>query len=455
MDTSAVGADLSLVSDASTRHGERLPAWTREPWGISLPGTNGDHHSLGLPFNWAWPSTPDPQSAHARSEPAPAQVLDPLTGLHLEPRAGTINHPVKVPLHWVELGDSGDQGQRKLGIYASLGGSRQPRLFELDSGGAGFYAAFAKGDGAPWWGPRVRSNAIPFEQTYDSGMTYTGTAVRSTIELFANRSARSSRLKQHNVVVGQTERIEDQRHDRPTTLWPESGGAITPPVSKTFYGDFGLAPKRGQHKIDSLAAQLHYGPGVTAGFRVHATAKRPWVQFGLGPNDLTVRPSSFRLNRAAGRKPSRTGVPYYHPFVLKGTLEIASGEGQAPVRFSRRSTGILLDTGASTSIHSVAPSTIPPALTVNGEGQQLSPGAIVTARSPSLDPGRRGQEAIVLQLAVGRHDDPPGFSTAVAIKPSASFDLNAGIRPFLNNDVIVNLAEGQLTLLPRPLAPTP
>lgn len=60
------------------------------------------------------------------SGPIDPAGTDALTGLNWGGTlTTTLNAPVKVPLHWVDLSDSQD-GARKLGIYATLGGSRQP-----------------------------------------------------------------------------------------------------------------------------------------------------------------------------------------------------------------------------------------------------------------------------------------------------------------------------------------
>lgn len=57
---------------------------------------------------------------------------------------------------------------------------------------------------------------------------------------------------------------------------------------------------RAQFGINRLVHQLTYANGVTPGFRVHAIhGESPWVQFGLGPEDLKKWPKHFTLNTGA------------------------------------------------------------------------------------------------------------------------------------------------------------
>ena len=189
----------------------------------------------------------------------------------------TVTTPIQVPLHWQQInGDA--NGQRKLGIYVTLGGGTTPQLFEFDTGGNGFYAAYATGTASPWWGLAWTTTGGTFSQSFDSGLSYTGTAATTTVQLFGSKMASTPLLTAANAVVGQTTSIVDTKHPPVQHLWPPaSGTSAPPPIEQAFYGDFGMAPKRGQAGIDNLAAQLLYGPGVTAGFRVHASGENPWV----------------------------------------------------------------------------------------------------------------------------------------------------------------------------------
>ena len=58
-----------------------------------------------------------------------------------------ISNTILVPLYYLTI----PSGESKLGIYASLGGGT-PNIFEFDTGGWGFYAAYATNNNSPWWG---------------------------------------------------------------------------------------------------------------------------------------------------------------------------------------------------------------------------------------------------------------------------------------------------------------
>jgi len=186
----------------------------------------------------------------------------------------TITSPLRVPLHWRSVDDDPTKS-RKLGLYATIGGGTTPQLFEFDTGGDGLYARYATG------------------------------------------AAGSPLLTAADVVVGLTSGMTQPGSG---TLWPLPSGTSPPPTNGAFFGDFGMAPKQGQSGIDSLVAQLAYGAGMAAGFRVHAASENPWVQFGLAAGDLNVLPTTFALNAAIGS--SAAGVPYYQPVVVTGSLDV-------------------------------------------------------------------------------------------------------------------------------------
>lgn len=348
----------------------------------------------------------------------------------------SIGTPTQVPLVWRNV-DEDPSKPRKLGIYATLGGGSTPQLFEFDTGGDGFYATAGGGTASPWWGGVWTTTGGTFSQTYDSGMVYTGTAVTTTVRLFASGTAVVPAIEAGNVVVGRTVQIQ-KGTDPP--LWPLPSGTSLPPVNGAFYGDFGMAPKQGQAGIDSLAAQFQYGPGVTPGFRVHASDEAPWVQFGLGPADLAALPTTFALNLASGS--SAAGVPYYQNLVVTGSLYVH--KDNQPFA---QSTGFIFDTGASMTIHNSGSfSPFPAHLTKDQLGTEVVHGATFIAGGNSLLSGSAqafldfttaGQTDVDKVAVQYRADDP-------------AFYFNTGITPFREYDFIYNLADQRLTMVPVP-----
>ena len=340
----------------------------------------------------------------------------------------TVTTPIQVPLHWRYV--NGDvTGQRKLGIYVTLGGGTTPQLFEFDTGGNGFYATYSTGSASPWWGPAWTTTGGTFSQSFDSGLAYTGTAATTTVQLFGSVTASTPLLTAANAVVGQ--------------LWPLPSGTISPPIEQAFYGDFGMAPKRGQAGIDQLAAQLLYGPAVTAGFRVHASDENPWVQFGLSASDTALATTSFALNVGSGTSPA--GVKYYDNLVVTGSLSVTDG-----VREFKQPTGFIFDTGASTTIHSGTNVQFPDDLTKDGAGKRVKDGALVVVSGSSLLDG----DWTAFMTITASSSDKVGVQNDDSSTKHGPYYLNTGIAPFLENDIIYNLEGETLTLVPA-FAPVP
>jgi len=345
----------------------------------------------------------------------------------------TITSPIQVPLHWRHI-NGNTSGPRKLGIYATLGGGSMPQLFEFDTGGDGFYATFATGTASPWWGDDWTTTGGTFSQTYDSGHVYTGTAATTTVRLFASGTATAPLLTAANTIVGQTTSITDTKHAPAEQLWPLPSGTSPPPIEQVFWGDFGMAPKRGQAGIDQLAAQLLYGPGVTAGFRVHASDEHPWVQFGLSAADTVLGGTSFALNVASGTSPA--GVLYSENLVVTGSLSVTDG-----TREFRQPTGFIFDTGASTTIHSGTNIQFPFDLTKDGEGQRVKDQASVVVSGSSLVTGSWSVFMNVTASATDKVD--------VQYKDGPYY-LNTGIAPFTHYDFVYDLSGQTLTMVAVP-----
>ena len=353
----------------------------------------------------------------------------------------TVTTPIQVPLHWRHV--NGDvTGQRKLGIYVTLGGGTTPQLFEFDTGGNGFYATYATGS-SPWWGPAWTTTGGTFSQSFDSGRVYTGTAATTTVQLFGGATANTLLLTAANAVVGQTTAIVDTKYTPAEQLWPLPSGTTSPPIEQAFYGDFGMAPKRGQAGIDQLAAQMLYGPGVTAGFRVHASDESPWVQFGLSASDTALTATSFALNVGSGTSPA--GVKYYDNLVVTGSLSVTHG-----TREFKQPTGFIFDTGASTTIHSGTNVQFPDDLTKNGEGTRVKDGALVVVSGSSLLDG----DWTAFMNITASATDKVGVQNDDSPTKQGPYYLNTGIAPFLENDIIYNLEGETLTLVPA-FAPVP
>ena len=352
----------------------------------------------------------------------------------------TVTTPIQVPLHWQQINGDANR-QRKLGIYVTLGGGTTPQLFEFDTGGNGFYAAYATGTASPWWGPAWTTTGGTFSQSFDSGLSYTGTAATTTVQLYGGATVSTLLLTAANAVVGQTTSIVDTKYPpHEQQLWPLASGTSAPPIEQAFYGDFGMAPKRGQAGIDNLAAQLLYGPGVTAGFRVHASDESPWVQFGLSASDTALAATSFALNVGSGTSPA--GVKYYDNLVVTGSLSVTDG-----TREFKQPTGFIFDTGASTTIHSGTNVQFPDDLTKDGAGTRVKDGALVVVSGSSL---LDGNWPVFMNITASATDKVgvQNHDTSAESAEQGPYYLNTGIAPFLVYDIVYNLEGETLTLVP-------
>jgi len=358
----------------------------------------------------------------------------------------TVTTPIQVPLYWQQI-DGGTSGKSKLGIYVTLGGGSTPQLFEFDTGAPGFVAAYGSGTVSPWWGDAWTTTGGTFSQQYDSGLAYTGTAATTTVRLFASATASTPLLTASNVIVGQALSITNT-NSNPAQLWPPTTGTSPPPIEDAFYGDFGMSPAQGKAGMDSLAGQLLYGPGVTPGFRVHASDPYPWVQFGLSAADTVLSATSFALNLASGTSPA--GVQYADPFVVTGSLSVTGGSPPF-----NEVTGLIFDTGAATTIHSG---------TAGSTSTVVFPASLTSAGTDTADTFVMQGLSIVVSGSSVLNGDWPAFidlTTSPADKVRVQFHspfgdvyyLNTGITPFTANDVVYDLAGQTLTLVPRSAVP--
>ena len=376
------------------------------------------------------------QHGHINAEP-----VDQLTGLNWAGRLAETKQPIQVPLHWLHENQSRAM-PKKLGIYATLGNSKEPQVFELDTGGAGFYATYGTPKQTPWWGKNWSPLNKTFHHSFDSGLHYKGQAVTTTVNLFSDANSKESLLSADNIVIGQTTTISNTKTNPKTQLWPLIRKNQRPPVNGAFYGDFGLALKKGKDDIESLAAQMSYGTGLIPGFRIHASATNPWIQFGLKDDEAKAQFNSISLTKSG--KSSSTGIPFYETPASTGTLSIKKRPGTMQnIKPFSSSIGLIFDTGASTTLHTTKKNTIPADLTQ--AGKRIISNLDVTVSSPSAGPSTKGQPVTLLKLITGTQYD----RNLISIEKSDSTYLNTGILPFLEHDVIFNLKDGFITLLPQ------
>lgn len=381
------------------------------------------------------------------------------------PAQTTIDSPVIVPLHFTET----NSGTFKLGIYAGIGAGAVPALFEFDTGGAGFYAAYSSHAGiSPWWGSHtVVTPEAPVENAYDSGLTYSGRLAAGAVSLFA--SAGSSTALITTATSAQIGRMNSIDQNDPSTgdlvqkLWSDGGSETgDPPIDGAFYGDFGMNLAYNMNTnssgITNLIAQLSYGPGVTKGFRINVdpVSQQANLQIGLTAADTNNTAASyFLMNADDAAPPDATtpvaGLPYYSQQLFDATIFIQGDDGT----LVSVDTGITPDTGASTTLHNTQNS--PPPLP--GEYPEYIAWSNAEQDLGALQDGLQFglldltlEEEMVPFFEFTTSSVPNGGHVMVQNNRPANplYYLNTGISLFYAYNLIYNMENGIIGLQPVP-----
>ena len=370
---------------------------------------------------------------------------------------GVVTAPIVVPL---QLADIDGGTTQKLGIYATLGsGSTTPAIFELDTGGKGFYVAYASdpASASPWWGDGVVTTSTPVSVEYDSGNIYQGYRATAQISLFAPGGV-TPLLSTSRAIVGQMDLIEKVN---PTTgvikpLWGPSGQAQPdPPIDGAFYGDFGLGQSYAPSGITNLLAQLVYTNGVLPGYRLRTDRAGSWLQIGLTAADLTdptaiYIPMTVDPNAPGYATNPNSGVRYYGEQLFNATVTI-SKSGTTVVNTGN--VGITPDTGAQPTLHNTNRSPLPYPTQYAG---------ITDPKGNALENGLRFVvTGVTTTGAQGTVYDFSTSDTAVSVQNQRSsnsdpaYYFNTGLELFYLNDAIYYLGDtsggGVFGLVPKSL----
>lgn len=266
-----------------------------------------------------------------------------------------ISSPITVPLYTTAV----TGGAYKLGIYVGIGTDATPALFEFDTGGPGFYAAYSTLPGvSSWWGGNVNSEpSMPAGTTYDSGLQYSGNLATAAVTLYGSSSASSALVTTpSNVIIGQMNSIVQTTPSGAFEygLWDNSGNVqSSPPIDGAFYGDFGVSSMYGTNSISNLLAQMNYTNGVSAGFRVHVEmGGTSWVQIGLTAADTaSANAAYFDMNidpNANGAKTPNANLDYFSQQIFNADITLTKENGDTLVSTN---VGMTPDTGATTALH--------------------------------------------------------------------------------------------------------
>jgi hypothetical protein len=387
------------------------------------------------------------------------------------------NEPCVVPLKLVNINaGSGKPAEYKLGIYVGLGGGT-PQLYEFDTGGPGFWAAYT--DTPPknkpqWWGDFKTLQGDSLSITYTSGNAYTANLVESIVQLFAPKGTGFTKQCESNVPLGvaQINHFQDKKHPKNETAWNNALAKGKAPLFGHFYGDFGAAlhpvmTTNNSAGVYSTVPQLPQS-GLTNGFIVHVGPLRkskPTLTIGLTPGDLAAFTTRLPMNptcttaNGAPEVPSATCPPYpnfpvgnmpvYSEQITSGNLSWSYTKSGVRSDQSFLSKGLTLDTGApSTTIWQNDDLFVNPQFLKNLEGSATPySGTFISdvgfsINAPTILPG--GQD-LRFSLQTGQRQTFNKVSASVRQSdggPTWSGYLNTGLMFYTHYDVLFNLEDG-------------
>lgn len=358
-----------------------------------------------------------------------------------------ITSPIVIPLQYTPISSGG----YKWGIYATLAGGDTPQLFEFDTGGAGFYSAFSSNASvAPWWGTNftvVNTNA---SLSYDSGYSYSGNTVQTSVTLYASSHGPAA-MTLSGATVGQTVSIIDTNHHN-EPIWNQNGSQVgAPPIDGAFYGDFGMNLGYNSNGIVNLVAQMTFAAGMTPGFIVNTPldGSNGYVQIGLTASQTNRAGFNyFGMNVLSNGQTTASGTPYYNLMSVNLNLGISNS-----LTGSNYTTniGIVTDTGATPNIHNTQIASNPPFpadwVTTDPDGKQfLSNGLTLTLSGTNTE----GENVTVYTITSAKGDDYRNSVGSVIVQDANTrqpeFDFNAGLYFFDKQQVSYDLSNGLVGL---------
>ena len=258
------------------------------------------------------------------------------------PAQTVVTSPITLDLQLEPYGTNQVGGKQfyKYGIYASLGGSTTPQLYEFDPGASGFYAVYSANPAcdSSAWGTNSLFVSTNGNISYVSSNDYVGNVVGTSVSLY---SADGSHGYQRapvistgdtgsaNVFVGQVMSISNSKTG--AVSWPGSNGA---PVDGRFYGDFGAALASTNNGVMNVLALLNYSNGVIPEFILSpgaGTGTNPTLQIGISSNQLSQYTYKFQINGKDTNNPfplalgSSNVLPSYAAGVISPNYSLGNG----------------------------------------------------------------------------------------------------------------------------------
>lgn len=358
--------------------------------------------------------------------------------------AQVISDPVIIPLYATDI----DSGGYKWGIYASLAGGT-PQLFELDTGGGGFYAVYSTNNSvAPWWGTNFTVINNGASNSYDSGYSYSGNTVQTAVGLYSSSNGPAA-MTMGGATVAQTVSIIDtKRGDK--IVWDSNGTTNgLPPIDGAFYGDFGMDLGYNSNGIVNLVEQMTFTNGVIPGFILNTPLNRTngYLQIGLSPSQTSQAGFNyFGMNAQSNGYTTVSGTPFYSQSSVNLNLGISNA-----ITGSNYTTniGIITDTGATPNIHNTQNASNPPF-----PNDWVTSDGLLRERLTLTLSGTNtaGDNVTVYSITTSNGNDYQQFTGSVVVQDASTthtnFDFNAGLYFFDNQQVSYDLSNGLIGLGP-------
>ncbi|MGI2323990.1 MULTISPECIES: hypothetical protein [Methylococcus] len=391
--------------------------------------------------------------------------------------------PCVVPLKLIDINaGSGKPPEYKLGIHVGLGGGA-PQLYEFDTGGPGFWAAYTPTppkNKEQWWGnyETVQTDALSI--AYTSGNEYTANLVDTVVALYRPQGSGFAKQCESAAPVGvaQITAFADKKKPKKVKAWYKALATGKPPLFGHFYGDFGAAlfPIMTADKSAGVYSVLPQLPqtGLTNGFIVHVGPlgkSKPTLTIGIADEELATFTTQLPMNPTcvdaggAPEAPSSACPPYpnfpvgdmptWSEQITYANLsweygKSSDGNGQA---FSN--VGLTLDTGApATTIWQNDDLYVDSRFLRNPEGSTVpytgdfKPKVRLTISAATMVPGGHdldfylltGQKATVNQVSASVRGNDGG--------PTWSGYMNTGLMLYTYYDVMFDVEHGVVGFRP-------
>lgn len=374
----------------------------------------------------------------------------------LRAQSSAITTPLIIPLVYSSVAN-------KWGIELAMGGSDTPALFELDTGGTGFYAASGTGTNSPWWGSsNVVDTGTAAYNRYDSGNTYTGSVVQTAVT-FYNPNGTAIYTSAPTMAVGQSTTIGYSASSGAVispTYWTTNGNTIpnTPPIDGAFYGDFGLAlndpTNYAVNPVANLIAQMNFSGGVTAGFIINTPlgSTNGYLQIGLSSSQTNLAGGTyFAMNpdtNAGTNTFANSGRAYLSEQLFNANMTIASGTNVYSTNI-----GITADTGAVPALHNTTNATDFPTnwIVARGASNEELAGGLSFSLSGTNGSGA-ATNVFSFTTAPSTNENYTNGLAAVSVQnktntPYTNYYLNSGLYLFNQNQAIYDLQNNRIGLV--------